>query len=118
MTDTVFIRGLRADAVIGVHDWERRLRQTLVIDLTLAADVRTAAARDQLQDALDYDAVARAVTELVENNRFRLIETLAEAIAAHLREQFGIAWLRVRLDKPGAVPNAETVGVEIERGAR
>ena len=118
MRDVVFIQGLRADAVIGVHDWERRLRQTLVIDLSLASDGSVAAATDQLPEALDYDAVAQRVTALVEASRFQLIESLAEAIARVLREEFGIPWLRLRLSKPGAVANAEAVGIEIERGAR
>jgi dihydroneopterin aldolase len=113
--DVVFLRGLRADAVIGVHAWERRIRQVLVIDLELAADVRRAASRDALEDALDYDAVARRVTALVEGSSFQLIESLAEAIVAVLQQEFGIAWLRLRLTKPGAVPNAEGVGIEIER---
>jgi len=118
MPDIVFLRGLRAEAVIGVHDWERRIRQQLLIDLDLAADVRRGARQDRLADALDYDAVARRVTALVEGSHFQLIESLAEAIATVLREEFGIAWLRLRLSKPGAVANADAVGVEIERGER
>lgn len=118
MGDTVFLRGLRADAVIGVHDWERRIRQELVVDLELATDVRAAAAHDRLADALDYDAVARRVTALVEGSSFLLIESLAEAIVALLQREFGIRWLRLRLAKPGAVANAAAVGVEIERGMR
>jgi dihydroneopterin aldolase len=115
MTDTIFLRGLRADAVIGVHDWERGIRQTLLIDLDLATDVRAAAAQDRLADALDYDAVARRVTHLVEGSRYQLIESLAEAIVTLLQQDMGIPWLRLRLTKPGAVANAEAVGLEIER---
>ena len=118
MRDVVFIRGLRADAVIGVHDWERRLRQTLVIDVTLATDAGSAATTDRLPETLDYDAVAQRVSALVEGSQFRLIESLAEAIANLLREEFGVPWLHLRLSKPGAVANAEAVGIEIERGAR
>lgn len=116
--DIVFLRGLRADAVIGVYAWERGIRQTLLIDLELATDVRAAAARDALQDALDYDALARRVTGLVEGSSYQLIESLAEAIAALLQQELGIAWLRLRLTKPGAVGNADAVGLEIERGER
>ena len=116
--DIVFLQGLRADAVIGVHDWERRIRQTLLLDLELATDVGVAAARDRLDDALDYDAVARRVTALVEGSSFQLIESLAEAIAVVLQQEFGIAWLRLRLTKPGAVANAVGVGLQIERGRR
>ena len=118
MSDIVFLRGLRADAVIGVHDWERRIRQTLVIDLDLATDIRAAAADDRLEFALDYDAVAAAVTALVQGSSFLLIESLAEAITALLQREFGIPWMRLRLCKPGAVANADGVGLEIERGTR
>ena len=116
--DTVFIRGLCADTVIGVHDWERGVRQRLVLDLELATDNRRAAAADRLEDALDYAAVAQRVVAFVENSRCLLIETLAEQVAALLQTEFGVCWLRLRLEKPGAVAQAETVGVLIERGER
>lgn len=114
--DTVFIRGLRADAVIGVHDWEREVRQTLVLDLELAWDNRPAAAGDDLARALDYAAVSARVLEHVGESRCLLIETLAEQLAALLREEFGVPWLRLSLAKPGAVPEADAVGVAIQRG--
>jgi dihydroneopterin aldolase len=113
--DLVEIRGLRADAVIGVHDWERRIRQTLVIDLDLATDVRAAAAHDALADALDYDAVSKRLTRLVEESSYQLIESVAEAIATTLQTEFGVRWLRLRISKPGAVANAQNVSVLIER---
>lgn len=116
--DIVYIHGLRADAVIGVHDWEKQVRQTLVIDLDMARDIRAAAASDDLADALDYSAVAACVRELVENNRAELIETLAEIIASTLMREFSLPWLRLRLGKPGAVPDSRDVGILIERGAQ
>ena len=118
MSDTVYIRGLRADAVIGVYEWERHIRQTLVIDLEMHFSIRAAAASDALPDALDYHAVATRVREMVEANTLGLIEGLAERIAVALIDEFGIAWLRLKLAKPGAVPWAEEVGVVIERGAQ
>ena len=114
----VYIKGLRARAVIGVYEWERHLRQTLVLDLELASDTVRAAASDQIADALDYAALSRRVVALVEGSEFQLIETLAEAVAAMIRREFGVAWLRLRLSKPGAVPEAEDVGVIIEAGTR
>jgi len=116
--DIVFIRGLRADTVIGVHDWERSVRQRLVLDLELATDTGRAAVADRLDDALDYAAVADRVVSFVEGSRCLLIETLAEQVAALLRAEFGVCWLRLRLTKPGAVVQAEEVGVLIERGER
>lgn len=114
--DTVFIKGLRADAVIGVHAWEREIRQTLVLDLELGWDNRPAAAGDDLGRALDYAAVSSRILEHVTSSRCLLIETLAEQLAALLIEEFGLSWLRLSLAKPGAVPEADAVGVVIERG--
>ena len=114
--DTVHIRGLRAEAVIGVYDWERDIRQELVLDRELASDNRAAAATDSIEDAVDYAAISQRVLAYVQNSEFQLIETLAEHLAALVLSEFSVSWLRLRLDKPGAVAEAESVGVEIERG--
>ena len=116
--DTIFINDLRVDAVIGVYDWERRIKQTLSIDLELATDIRAAAASDQLDHTLNYKAVAKRVSALAEESRFQLVETLAETIAQTLLKEFSVSWLRVRVNKPGAVRHARDVGVQIERGTR
>jgi dihydroneopterin aldolase len=116
--DTVYIRGLRAEAVIGVYDWERDIRQPLVLHLEMASDNQRAAASDRIDDALDYAAISSRVLSYIESSEFQLIETLAERIAALVMDEFQVAWLRLQLDKPGAVADAETVGVAIERGAR
>ena len=118
MVDIVFIRELRADAVIGVYDWERGIRQTLVIDLEMAWDNRPAAQGDDLSRALDYAAVSRRVIDWVEASRCELLETLAEELAEQVLCGFDVPWLRLRLCKPGAVLQARDVGVLIERGVR
>ena len=115
--DTVHVRGLRTEAVIGVYDWERDIRQVLVVDLELASDNRAAAATDAIEDAVDYAAISSRVLAFIEDSKCQLIETLAEQLAALVMSEFGVPWLRLRLDKPGAVAEAESVGVEIERGA-
>jgi dihydroneopterin aldolase len=114
--DIVYIRALRAATVIGVYDWERTVRQTVVLDLELAADNRRAAASDRIGDALDYAALSARVLAFIEGSQFQLIETLAERVAAIVIEEFGVPWLRLRLAKPGAVAQATDVGVVIERG--
>jgi len=116
--DIVFIRELRADAVIGVYDWERSIRQTLVLDLEMAWDNRPAAAGDALGAALDYAAVSSRVIACIEGSSYQLLEALAEDLAALVLAEFGVPWLRLRLCKPGAVQQARDVGVLIERGAR
>ena|SRR3990167_5950755 len=114
--DIVFIRELKIQTVIGVFEWERAIRQPVVLDLEMASDVARAAATDHLEDALDYKAVTHRLTQFVEDSRFQLVETLAEAIATILRDEFGVSWLRLRVSKPGAVRGSRDVGVLIERG--
>ncbi|MBK1695081.1 dihydroneopterin aldolase [Chromatium weissei] len=114
--DIVFIRGLRIDAIIGIHDWEKQQRRPLWIDVELGCDIRRAAATDRIGDALDYAAVTERLTQLVANNQFELVETLAEHCAQCLREEFTIPWLRLTLNKPNAVGDGVAVGVVIERG--
>ena len=116
--NSVYIKGLRAQAVIGVYDWERLIRQPLVMDLEMASDTARAAASDAIADALDYAAIAQQVIALVEASEFQLLESLADAIATMVMREFGVPWLRLRLGKPGAVAEAEDVGVIVEAGVR
>lgn len=117
--DQVFIRGLEVDAVIGAYDWERDIRQRLVLDLDMAWDIRPAAQDDDLSKALDYATVSQRLLEYVGNSSFELVETLAERVAALVISEFGVPWLRLSITKPGAVTQATGgVGVIIERGER
>ena len=116
--DLVFIEDLRIDTVIGVYDWERRMRQTIALDVEMAFDNTRPAATDAIADTLDYKAVSKRLIAFVEGSSFQLVETLAERCAALIREEFGVAWLRLKLSKPGAVRGARAVGVVIERGQR
>jgi dihydroneopterin aldolase len=100
VTDTVSIRDLRVPAVIGVHDWEREVEQTLIVSVDMAADARRAAASDDLADALDYSAVAETIAAVLREGRFRLIEAAAERVAGRLLADFGLSWLRLELRKP------------------
>ncbi|QIK37341.1 dihydroneopterin aldolase [Caldichromatium japonicum] len=118
MSDIVFIRGLRLETRIGIHPWEQRSTRPIILDLQLSADARRAAASDRIEDALDYEAVARRLRELVIQGRYALVETLAERCAQVLLDEFGVRWLRLELNKPGAVGEGTDVGVIIERGQR
>lgn len=113
--DNVFIEGLEVDTVIGVYDWEREIRQCLRLDLSMRWDIRAAAENDDLSRALDYAAVSERIQAFASASRFELVETFAERLAQVLRDEFAIAWLRLRVTKPGAVAAARGVGVEIER---
>jgi len=116
--DIVFLEQLRVDTIIGIHDWERRVRQTLLVDLEMATDAGPAAASESIEDALDYQQVAARVTAFIQAGEFQLLETLAHELAAVLQTEFGLPWLKLRIAKPGAVPAAQTVGVVLERGQR
>lgn len=116
--DLIYIRNLRIDCVIGVFEWERRVRQTVAVDLDLAADIRRAAASDRLEDTVDYKAIAKRLIAFVGQSQFQLVETLAERIAGIVLDEFAVRWVRVRINKKGALRHATDVGVEIERGTR
>ncbi|MGB6977530.1 MAG: dihydroneopterin aldolase [Gammaproteobacteria bacterium] len=113
--DKVFLRGLKIATIIGILPWERMTRQTVVVDLEIATDISRAAQQDLLHDTIDYDAVAKRLTEFITNSQYNLLETLAENIVALLRNEFHLSWLWLRLSKPGAVANCENVGVIVER---
>jgi len=116
--DIVFIEDLRIETVIGIYDWERKIRQTIAIDLEMAFDNRKPASTDKIDDTLDYKAVAKRLITFVENSHFELVETLAERCAEIVRDEFRVAWLRLKLSKPGAVTGSKAVGVAIERGEK
>ncbi|SKA16589.1 dihydroneopterin aldolase [Novilysobacter spongiicola] len=115
--DKVFIEGLQIDALIGIYDWERRIRQPLVFDIEMAFDNRIPAASDAIEDTLNYKAVSKRIIGYVSETGFGLVETLAERVAALILEEFGVAHVKLRLAKPGAVRGARSVGVVIERSA-
>ncbi len=116
--DRVFIEDLRIETVIGIYDWEREIRQTVSLDIEMNVDVRRAARADRIEDTLNYKAVAKRLIGFVEASSFQLVETLAERCAEIILDEFRVDWLRLRVDKPGAVRGSKSVGIIIERGQR
>ena len=114
--DTIFLHDLRVETVIGIWGWERKIRQTVVINLEMAADVRRAAETDSVEDTLNYKAVAKRLQQFVAESEFRLVETLAEHVADIVVNEFDVPWVRVQVSKPGAIRGSRDVGVRIERG--
>jgi dihydroneopterin aldolase len=113
--DRIFLRGLAIDCIIGFIDWERRVKQTVVIDLEMTVDCRRVAVHDAVADTLNYKTVAKRLISFVEGSSFNLVETLVERIAAVILDEFGVAWVRVTVSKPGAIRGSRDVGVTIER---
>ena len=116
--DIVYIRDLRIETVIGIYDWEREVRQTVSLDLEMATDIRKAAQSDSIEDTLNYKAVAKRLIQFIGDSQFQLVETMSERCAALVLEEFDVAWLRLRLSKPGAVRGSRDVGIIIERGVK
>ena len=113
--DRIFLRGLTAECVIGFIDWERRVKQTVVVDLELPVDCRHAAVSDDVTDTVDYKKVSKRVLAFIEASEFKLVETLAQRLALLILEEFAIEWIRLSINKPGAIRNSRDVGVSIER---
>jgi dihydroneopterin aldolase len=113
--DKIFIHALKTEAIIGIFDWERQVKQTVIVDIEISADIAKAALSDSIDDTLNYKRVAKHVLAFVEESKFHLVETLAQHIAMLILEDFGIAWVRLSLSKPGAIRNSRDVGVMLER---
>jgi len=116
--DIVYLNDLRVDTVIGIYDWERRTRQTVIFDIEMGTNISKAAETDTIEHTLDYKAVAKRLFAFVGQSEFRLVETLAEQVAQILLEEFQVPWCRIRLNKKGAVRGVRDVGVIIERGRK
>ena len=116
--DIIYLHDLKIECVIGIWEWERRIKQTVILDLDMAADIRRAASTDHIDDTLNYKAVAKRVIEFVGHSQFQLVETMAEKVAEILLTEFKLKWARVRVNKRGAVRGAGDVGVVIERGEK
>lgn len=115
--DKIFLKELKSEAIIGIFDWERQVKQTVLIDLEMSVDVRKAAASDSIEDTLNYKRVAKRLLEFIEQSSFHLVETLAEHIARVVIEEFHVQWVKVALNKPGAIRSSRSVGIIIERSA-
>ncbi len=116
--DIIFLRELKIETIIGVFDWERKIKQTVILDLEMATDIRKAASTDQLEDTLNYKAVAKRLIDFVSHSEFQLVETLAERITEIVLTEFSVPWIRLQLNKKGAIRSAQDVGIIIERGKK
>ncbi|MFA5983854.1 MAG: dihydroneopterin aldolase [Methylococcaceae bacterium] len=116
--DIIFLGGLQIQTIIGIYDWERTTKQTVVLDIEMAFDIALAAATDDITHALDYKKVSDRVINFVENSQFYLVEKLIVEIANIIRNEFNVPWVKITLNKKGAIYDASDVGICIERGQK
>jgi len=116
--DIIYIRELKIDTVIGIYGWERQIKQTVVFDIEMATDISKAAATDSIEHTLNYKAVAKRLIDFVSSSDFQLVETLIEQVAEIILTEFSVPWVRIQLNKRGALRGARDVGIIIERGIK
>jgi dihydroneopterin aldolase len=116
--DIIFLGGLEIETIIGIYDWERETKQTVVLDIEMAFDIQKAAETDDIQYALDYKTVSKRIISFVETSQFLLVEKLISEIAAIIQNEFNVSWVKITLNKKGAIRGASDVGIIIERGER
>ncbi len=116
--DIIFLGGLQVEAIIGIYDWERETKQTLIFDLAISYDISKAGESDNIEDTLDYKALSKRVIAFVEQSQFFLVEKLAEEICTVILSEFDTTWVKLTLNKKGAIRGASDVGIIIERGEK
>ena len=115
MKDIIYIKDLRVETIIGIFDWERKVKQEVSIDMEFPFDCQRAAATDSIEDTIDYKAICKGVIKFVEDSSFQLQESLAEGIAALVKDDYGVESIKLRVSKPGALRGAKDVGLVIHR---
>ena len=114
--ERIFLSEMKIETTVGIWEWEKRIKQQVIIDIEMSADIKKAAASDQIEDTLNYKAVAKSVRKLVEESSFQLVETMAEKISELVIGEHNVSWVRVKVNKPGAIRGSKGVGIIIERG--
>ena len=113
--DRIFLHGLSVECIIGFIEWERRIKQVIVLDVEMPVDCARAAQFDDVAETLDYKKVAKRLISFVSESDFKLVETLAHRTALLILEEFGVEWVRLSINKPGAIRGSKDVGVAVLR---
>lgn len=116
--DIIFLGGLEIETIIGIYDWERETKQTVALDIEMAFDISKAAETDDIQYTLDYKTVSKRIIAFVEDSQFLLVEKLIVEIAHIIQNEFHVPWVKITLNKKGAIRGASDVGITIERGSK
>lgn len=115
--DIISIKQLAIESSIGVKAWEKQVKQVLSLDIDYATDATTIAINDDLNDAVDYAAMAEKTTEFVQQQHWQLLETLAERLSQYLIKEFTLTWLKLTISKPSPIENTKAVIMCVERSA-
>ena len=113
--DRIFLHGLSVECIIGFIEWERRIKQVIVLDVEMPVDCARAAQFDDVDVTLDYKKVAKRLIAFVSASDFKLVETLAHRTAMLILEEVGVEWVRLSINKPGAIRGSKDVGVAVLR---
>ena len=113
--DKIFITELKAETTIGIYEWEKNIRQVVLLDVEMLTDIRQAAKSDSIVDTINYKSIAKRLVSFIESSRFELVETLAEKLSDLILDEFGVQELKLTLHKPGALSDAKDVGIVIQR---
>lgn len=113
--DIIFLRELKVETLIGVYEWEKRVPQTLQLDMEIALPNTRACQSDDIRDALDYSEIVRHIQSALSKHHFNLLEALAERIAQILLADFNVPWVKVSVAKLNAIRDSRMVGISIER---
>jgi 7,8-dihydroneopterin aldolase/epimerase/oxygenase len=114
MKDKVIIKDLRARGILGIHDWERSTPREIIINATIFTDTWSAAQSDDITDCVNYSDMAKKLRAHTENAARMTIEALANDLGEICLQEPKVTKVILRVDKPGAIPEADSVAVEIE----
>ena len=113
--DKIYIHGLKLQTIIGIYDWERAKKQPLIIDIDIGTSFTQAIQSDDIRDCINYADVAEKISLFADSHSFQLVETFTEQIAQFILSEYQAQWVKIKLNKPQAIKNAESTGIVIER---
>lgn len=113
--DKIFIQELKVKTHLGVPEWERKVAQTIILDIELAMPHSRSCQSDAIEDTLDYGQIVARIRETLTEKSFRLVEALAEHVCQIILTEFGSPWVKIKVAKPGILPGVKALGVILER---
>ncbi|MBC7945939.1 MAG: dihydroneopterin aldolase [Burkholderiales bacterium] len=116
--DIIFISEHKFETLIGIYEWERKVPQTIQLDLEIGVPGGRVVATDEIGDTIDYGAVTRRIEESLGQQHFLLLERMAEHVASLVIDEFRAPWVRVTIAKLAIIRGVKKVGIRLERGQK